>query len=104
MIGLSVSRCVLDIVQGTIDPADVTKIVSGTMAETPQDWDRVIRKYRDGLWYEFRDEATLVIRQLIADGKIEQPRLTENKRPLVTDENYWVESEDEIIWRPDGVE
>lgn len=96
MIGLSVSRCVKDIVQGAVKLEDVTKIVGGTRAETPQDWDRLIRRYREGLWHDFRDEAEQVMRRLIAEGKIEQPRLTEEKQPLVTDGNYWVESEQQI--------
>jgi len=71
MVGLSVSFCVSDIARGAVDIQDVEKIKSGVVSPH---WDNTIAKYRDLYWRKFPDEAERIIRQLLAEGKIEQPR------------------------------
>ena len=97
MIGLSVSRCVADIVKSKVKIEDVEKIVGGTSARDEASWDLLMKQYCQKNWSEWPDEAERVCRALLAQNKIEQPRLTGGRRPLVTD-SHWVASEDQIKW------
>jgi hypothetical protein len=99
-IGLSLSFCVGDIVRGRVALSDVKKIVAGTGATTPEQWDEVIRRYRESYWSSFPDQAEQVARGLIADGKIEQPRLTDHRAPYVPRGTSWVDDESQINWQP----
>jgi hypothetical protein len=75
MIGLSVSFCIKDIAMGKVSIDDVERIEAGTHAETDADWEEVIKAYRELYWQEFPDAAEAILRDLFAQGKIEQPRL-----------------------------
>ena len=77
------------------------KIIAGTRCADEADWTKVITDYRTESWIEFPDKAEEVLRQLIADDKVEQPRLeNDNHSPKVSvsKKTYWVDSEDDIIW------
>lgn len=101
MIGLSVSLCILDIVDGTVPLDQVEKIVAGTKCPDAETWNSLILRYRESHWREKADECERVLRQLLAAGKIEQPRLTEghSMRPANTrrpGQVHWVAKESEI--------
>ena len=101
-IGLSVSLCVADIARGDIPIEEVDKLIAGTRCNDEADWDSVIATYKEGEGSEFPDEAEAFLRQLIADGKVEQPRLKNDHhspRVSVSKRTYWVESEEDIVWR-----
>ena len=105
-IGLSVSLCIADIARGDVAVGEVDKLIAGTRCADEADWNEVIRVYRIEDWIEFPDEAETVLRQLIADDKVEQPRLEDNDhspRVSASKGTHWVESEDDIVWR-DGEE
>ena len=74
MIGLSISFCIADIIRGKVNLEDVEKIVAGTKCETPEHWDGVIEQYKEYYWRDDPDMAEAVLRQMLAEGKIEQPR------------------------------
>lgn len=76
-IGLSLSRCVLDILEGTVKKEDVLVIVARTMFdyEKPNQWKPVFDSYRHSYWSAFSDEEiTRVMDELWRSGKIHQPR------------------------------
>jgi len=80
-IGLSLSRCVKDIVEGHVDPEDVLVLVTGTQFDPTLDdqWDNIWYAYAIdySIWLDFRDredEVRAVVLQLWHDGKIHQPR------------------------------
>lgn len=76
-IGLSLSRCVQDILEGTVNVEDVLVIVARTMFdyEKPDSWKAVFDSYRRTYWSEFSDdEINAVMHKLWHSGKIHQPR------------------------------
>jgi hypothetical protein len=81
-IGYSLSRCVLDLVEGRVDPEDVLVLITRTHFDPTLDdqWDEIWHGYayeRFGPWAGLRhreDEVRAVILQLWHDGKIHQPR------------------------------
>ena len=99
MIGLSISFCVQDIAEGKVALETVDKIVAGTSASTDEGMDDLIRSYCESYWCRYPQEAERIIRQLLAEGKIEQPRLVNSSHfPMLERGVRWVESEDQIIW------
>ncbi len=102
MIGLSVSNCIRDIITGVVSLDNVEKIVAGTACYGPNGWDGVIGDYRREYWQSNPDEGERILRQLIAEDRVLQPRLKEKKCPFATNEQgrtNWVNTESEIRWR-----
>ena len=97
MIGLSVSKCVLDIALGKVAIEVVEKIIGNTCCTSEVMWDSLIKRYRKKYWQKNADECERVARILIAGEKIEQPRLTKKMIPCIT-MGHWVAREDEIEW------
>ncbi|HLD70618.1 MAG TPA: hypothetical protein VI937_01935 [Negativicutes bacterium] len=100
MIGLSVSFCILDIVNGVVPIENVEKIIGGISAQNQEDVRQLISDYCQVYWRECPKEAEQVFRQLFAEGKIEQPRLIDDRHfPNIGNRKRWVESEAEIVWQ-----
>jgi hypothetical protein len=90
-IGLSLSRCIKDIVEGHVDPEDVLVLVTGTEFDPTLDdqWDNIWYGYAienprwgNAVWSELRhreDEVRAATLQLWHDGKIHQPRKFGNR-------------------------
>ena len=97
-IGLSLSLCVRDIAACERQLNEVAKIISGTSARTPEDWDQLINYYKERDWKEFPELAKIIVRQLLASDKIEQPYLTQNRTPNRATTGSWVEDESQIEW------
>lgn len=101
MIGLSLSFCIKEMVDGKVDPNKVTKIISNTCCRTEQDWQIAFERYRKVLWSKNPDACEALARQWIAEGKVEQPRLAlpigETKHSHCSDP-AWVNDESEIKW------
>ena len=100
MIGISVSGCIEDICRGKVGINDFEKIIGRTCCPDERTWRNVIAEYCCGWWnwHEFPDKAEKVLRQLLSEGRIEQPRLANYRRyPLVIDKR-WLDSEEEIQW------
>ena len=99
MIGLSVSLCVKDVIEGKMAIGNVEKIISRTACETPENWDEVIALYMARFWRHAPEKAERIIRKLIADGKVVQPRITSRLMPdILESEGHWVESEKDVIY------
>jgi len=98
-IGLSYSRCIKDIVDGTIDIDDVLVIVSRTDFDPHDDkeWTGIWQGYRFGSnpeWYTCSDEDEDLYRnvsiELWEQGKLHQPRKF-GARPFRMP-YYWLEA------------
>lgn len=89
VVGLSLSFCVKDIMDGKVHIDDVQFITTGTYATSSSDWDEVINVYRKAYWYSDPDHGEAIARRLINDGLILQPRL-EGNRPLFKGNGKWV--------------
>ena len=94
-VGLSLSACVRDIIKGNIKEQDVAQILSGTAAETPEDWDELIDSYKKEQWSDDPDQAEEVVHRLLDQGRIQQPRLQERGEDFPLIDGVWV-SPDEV--------
>lgn len=76
LIGLSVSKCITDIMQQNIDPDDVLLIIGRTDFRL-ENIDALIDQYQSyrGDWYDFdRDALKEILTDFYKRGKIHQPR------------------------------
>lgn len=89
--GLSLSFCVKDIINGNVNVDDVEKIICGTKAETPKDWESVMRSYQGTYWKENPEAAVGVVIHLMELGKIIQPRVI--GKPAPDPSSGWWEGE-----------
>jgi len=99
MIGLSLSACVCDIINGRVRLEDVEKIISGTRAPNKDAWYRVVERYKRTAWYDDPAAAEAIANSLYEKGLIVQPRVNGQPPPLLaTDDGlrHWVKSEEEI--------
>lgn len=97
-IGLSISLCIASMVRGEIPPSNVKKIIASTCCADDGVWDDVIASYKDSYWTDFPDEAEVLLRKFIKEGKVEQPRLNDNSRYPIIASGKWVASESKIQW------
>lgn len=98
MIGLSLSLCIKDILEGEVKVENVEQLIISVMAPIESsEWKNVIEDYKRSYWRRFDDNE---IDKLIESLKplIVIPRLDcSNKYPIVLD-GHWVSSEEEIRW------
>ncbi|MEK7510895.1 MAG: hypothetical protein AAB582_01505 [Patescibacteria group bacterium] len=104
IIGLSLSTCIWDVFENNIDPDSIEKIIARTACRTPEEWERVILDYRRRDWWEFPEKAEELARKLLAEGKIEQPRLDpiNPRMPIMGRKRIWVKSGRRIRYVPSG--
>ena len=100
MIGLSLSNCILDILEEKVLETDVDKIIARTSCRHNGEWRILIGEYMRQQWKLDPRRAEEIVWQWIKEGKIEQPRLS--PQPWVPDlrTGHWVNSESEIQRRP----
>lgn len=100
-VGLSFSRCIRDIVDGTVDINDVLIIIARTdiIPTNDEDWDSVWEGYTNGgrtnaEWYGYEnqeDEFRNVALALYLNGKLHQPRQFGGAHPHRRNE-FWLET------------
>lgn len=88
-VGLSISFCIRDIVNGVVSADQVNKIIAGTCASNPEAWDKIIKTYKETYWKENPEECERVLRKFIKENKIEQPRLNGSEGPDIF-EGHWL--------------
>lgn len=105
-IGLSLSRCVRDIVLGRVDYNDVLVVIARTKFDPLDDtqWENIWRWYGGGgsvnslwsapEWAEFTDADKPRVRSvcvsLLNDGKLHQPRMFGARATRLP--HYWLET------------
>lgn len=97
-IGLSLSFCVADICRGTIQEADVVRIIANTNAPDEESMLAVVRQYQQSYWSEFPEQAAEVVERLLAAGKIDQPR-TRGQQTHTVDSGHWMDEDHMYCWR-----
>lgn len=98
MIGLSVTRCIQDMIEGRVEKYTVKKIIGGTSI-TPDVVDDVMRRYREIWWKADPDQAEQIFRSMFAAGTIEQPALENpNRYPIYNRGQHWVTNEIYVVW------
>jgi len=97
MIGFSISFCIRDIADGKVALEDVSLIIGGTCVERPEDWDEVICRYRPVYWRSHPDECERIFRQLLAEGKIRQPRVLGCDAPNIPDGGVWAKTAEDAL-------
>jgi hypothetical protein len=91
MIGLSLSYCVRDILDGLYTIAEVDKIITGTCAFDAASWERLLVRYSERHWQKDTKQAREICMKLLLQGKIDQPR-TRNEHPPCIGSGHWVEA------------
>lgn len=97
-VGLSLSLCIRDILEGKVSLDEVERIVTSTKCRTPADWTWLLENYRREYWGKDPDLGEKIARQLLAAGKIEQPRMND---PMVTSvkpkQGLWINPGETIL-------
>jgi len=88
VIGLSLSYCVRDIINGEVKLEDVEKIIAGTYIDSPDALEEVLEKYSQTYWKADPLKGRAISLQLFKSGKVEQPRL-ERKPGFDISEGHW---------------
>jgi hypothetical protein len=94
-IGLSLSRCVRDIVEGRVDINDVLVLIARTDFDptVPEQWDSIWDGYTsfNPEWYNLEHDAVYaVVMDLWASGRIHQPRKFGYNPPRR--QEFWLET------------
>jgi len=74
-IGLSLSRCVADVINGVVKVEDINHIITNTCARDEHDWTTLIAGYCRSNWRANPVRAVRVVDLLRAAKKIVQPRV-----------------------------
>lgn len=74
-IGLSLSFCVRDIINGIVGFDDVLYIICGTNYTNDKEFNEILDHYAEYYWSELPQLARFVANQLREQGKLIQPRL-----------------------------
>lgn len=99
LVGLSLSRCALDIAEGKVFLGDVVAIVSRTNIECGSSLDDVLKRWRDGMCVTLpenqRDKFEAAVREIYNTGRLIQPKLEGEEMPswhreLVSNGCCWV--------------
>lgn len=123
LIGLSLRQCCEDMASGKVDPSQVKLIISRTSIRNPEAMEIVIADYKLWDWghtddtkhfdggisvrsfgyakggKEIAEKAEAIFRQMFAEGKVEQPRITEGRCPdLQAIGTHWITNKKQIKW------
>jgi hypothetical protein len=90
MIGLSLSFCVADIIEGKVDIDDVDLILTGTKALGIQDWAVLLTSYMDSYWRKDPNRGVAVANLLMARGRIWQNRVHGWDAPSNLGSGHWI--------------
>ena len=97
MIGLSLSLCVKDIIDGKISINEVDKIVVNVDINDRQKWSDLIIMYCNYCWEGFDERAMEICDTLKNSGRIEHVK--DNHHVLLY-KHHWINFEDEIEYCP----
>jgi hypothetical protein len=95
LIGLSLSFCISDIINGRVDKNDVSFIISGTRIMCDHDLSEVIATYAKYNWQTNPELGMEIARQFYNRGMILQPRVLGYNAPHVAD-GWWAKVEKDV--------
>lgn len=88
LIGLSLSFCVSDIINGLVNINDVAFIICGTRFRNPEEFEDILDCYARNYWSHLPQLGRFVATRLHDEGRLLQPRLEGCKTPHVV-EGHW---------------
>ena len=88
--GLDLAECVADIVINFIPLNEISEVYNHTECMSEREWKELIATYQVLYWNKFPQAAEQVVRVLIKDNKIVQPRLL-GLDPPDCSQGYWLE-------------
>ena len=101
MIGLSLSFCIQDIINGVVRFEDVDRLVCGTKFKDAHALESVIDSYTIGYSYENPELGRSLARLFYCQGKIEQPRLNgEAPYAVYASVGHWVADDEALALHP----
>jgi hypothetical protein len=95
MIGISLSRCVRDILAGNMELDDVDMILTGTRIISEQDLEFVCDLYLKNYWGN-NLRGVEVVHKLFASKRIYQPRVDGKHPPHIIGGKIWYNSIEEL--------
>lgn len=102
MVGLSLSHCIKDIIEGKVLIDNIARIVSGTAARDEEEWTKLVDNYCRDVWHKDPIWARAAVTLLRREGRIEQMRLTRHETMVPSlDAGHWIEQDVQIpihIW------
>ena len=87
IIGLSISMCIRDIIQGKIDVKDITKMIVGTRV-ADGDWIFVLTHYANTYWDDDVAKALETFTYMLDNDLIIQPRIYNMEAPNIAHGNW----------------
>lgn len=75
LVGLSLSRCVRDMIMSVVHPDEVAFIITSTNCDTQEKWEKVIRSYCRTEWQANPEQAAAYANSFWEKGLIVQPRV-----------------------------
>ena len=88
LIGLSLSYCISDIINGNVDKNDVAFIICGTRIVSEKDLNDVLDTYAKYDWYANPELGKQIAGDFYIRGKLLQPRVYGFNPPAVN-EGIW---------------
>lgn len=88
LIGLSLSFCIKDVIEGHVEESEIKEINARTLAFCDEDWSNILAIYCQSFWQKEPDKAREIFYRLLSAGKIKQPRLDGKPRFDVSN-GYW---------------
>ena len=89
MVGLSLSFCIRDIIEGRVQDEDVLRIEASTAYKTEDDWKKGIENYCELYWQKDPDRAEMLVKAMRDEGRIVQPRLEGGEAQSIHD-GWWM--------------
>ena len=89
-IGLSVSSCIKDIIQGKVKEEHVLWIIAGIKVKTQEDYDYVSNIYSKSYWYDDPEMGKLIFSRFWNGGKILMPRLKDDDNFPSISLGHWI--------------
>lgn len=74
-IGLSLSFCIADIINGNVDENDVSFIIAATCATNEEEIQQLITEYSEIYWSKDSERAIKIAQRFFSQKKIFQPRV-----------------------------
>jgi hypothetical protein len=94
-IGLSLSLCIREIIQGKVLVEDVVVIISNTAWQDDATWAKGLERYKTEYWQRDPAKAISIVRRLRRYGLIIQPRLRNPHVDHTTSNDIWIELENQ---------
>ena len=101
-VGLSLSFCVKEIMQGKVELASVDCIISGTAIRTEEQFQKACNTYCETYWSKNPEQGKFIAKYLWDTKRIHQPRLDSDQDRLPSWHNnlmnqgvHWLQ-----VWRP----